>query len=64
LIDTEVLAKADRLGYSIKQLGVSHLPRLAGEQSGGSFRVILRAFKELFQLRRHIVQTVPRRRAG
>ena len=60
LIDTEVLAKADRLGYSIRQLGVSHLPRLAGEQSGGSFRVILRAFKELFQLRRHILQTVPR----
>ncbi len=63
LIDTEVLAKADRLGYRIRQLGVSHLPRLAGEQSGGSFRVILRAFKELFQLRRHIVQTVPRRRS-
>ena len=56
LIDTEMLAKARRLGYSIGQLGVHHYPRLAGEQSGANLRVIARAFKELFKLRRHIMK--------
>ena len=56
LIDTEMLAKARRLGYSIGQIGVHHYPRLAGEQSGANLRVILRAFKELFKLRRHIIK--------
>ncbi|MFH1747394.1 MAG: glycosyltransferase family 2 protein [Planctomycetota bacterium] len=54
LIDTEILAKARNLGYSIAQLGVHHYPRTAGEQTGANLRVILRAFKELFKLRRHI----------
>lgn len=56
LIDTEMLAKARRLGYSIGQIGVHHYPRTAGEQSGANLRVILRAFKELFKLRRHIIK--------
>jgi glycosyltransferase involved in cell wall biosynthesis len=57
LIDTEVLARAKRLGYSIGQVGVHHYPRTAGEQSGANLRVILRAFKELFVLRKEIRQT-------
>ena len=59
LIDTEMLAKARRLGYSIGQVGVHHYPRTAGEQSGANIRVILRAFKELVQLRRHIIKGSP-----
>jgi glycosyltransferase involved in cell wall biosynthesis len=54
LIDTEMLAKARNLGLSIGQTGVHHYPRLAGEQSGANLRVILRAFKELFKLRKQI----------
>jgi glycosyltransferase involved in cell wall biosynthesis len=54
LIDTEMLAKARNLGYSIAQLGVHHYPRTAGQQTGANFRVILRAFKELFGLYRQI----------
>jgi len=54
LIDTEILARATRNGYSIVQKGVHHYPRTAGEQSGASLRVIFRAFKELFQLHRRI----------
>jgi glycosyltransferase involved in cell wall biosynthesis len=54
LIDTEILARATRKGYSIVQKGVYHYPRTAGEQSGASLRVIFRAFKELFQLHRRI----------
>jgi len=56
LIDTEMLAKARNMGLSIGQTGVRHLPRTAGEQTGANLGVILRAFKELFKLRRHIKQ--------
>ncbi len=50
LIDAEILARAKRRGYSIVQKGVHHYPRRAGEQSGANLRVIIRAFRELFQL--------------
>jgi len=50
LIDTEILARAGRKGYSIVQQGVHHYRRKAGEQSGANLRVIGRAFKELLQL--------------
>ena len=55
LIDTEILARAQRAGYRLVQRGVHHYPRLAGRQSGANLRVILRAFKELFQLRKKIL---------
>jgi glycosyltransferase involved in cell wall biosynthesis len=51
LIDTEILAKARAKGYTITEVGVSHFPRVAGEQTGAKLSVILRAFKELFALR-------------
>ncbi len=58
LIDTEILARAKRLGYTIGQTGVHHYARTAGEQSGANLGVILRAFKELFKLRGDIRRTV------
>jgi len=61
LIDTEVLSRAKRLGYTIGQVGVHHYPRTAGEQSGANLRVILRAFKELFLLNAQIRRTAPRK---
>ncbi len=64
LIDTEMLAKATYMGYRIGEIGVHHCPRTAGRQTGANLRVILRAFKELFQLQRHICEStsrVPRR---
>ena len=57
LIDTEVLARAKRLGYTIGQTGVHHYARTAGEQTGANPGVILRAFKELFKLRGDIRRT-------
>ena len=57
LIDAEILARARRVGYRIAQCGVHHYPRTAGEQSGANLAVILRAFKELFKLRRDIART-------
>lgn len=59
LIDTEMLAKARRLGYTIGQFGVHHYPRTAGTQTGANVRVILRAFRELFRLYGQIRATTP-----
>jgi len=55
LIDTEILARAARKGYRITQRGVHHYPRTAGQQTGANLRVIVRAFRELWQLRRRIL---------
>ena len=54
LIDTEILARAIRKGYSVTQKPVHHYPRTAGEQTGANIMVILRAFAELFKLHRNI----------
>lgn len=54
LIDTEILARAIRKGYSITQKGVHHYQRTAGKQTGANLKVILRAFKELFELHKQI----------
>ncbi len=54
LIDAEILARAARKGYRIIQKGVHHYPRTAGVQTGAKWRVILRAFKELFELQGRI----------
>ncbi len=56
LIDTEILARAVRKGYRIEQRGVHHFARTSGEPSGANWRVVVRAFKELFQLRQRIVR--------
>jgi glycosyltransferase involved in cell wall biosynthesis len=57
LIDTEILARAQRKGYTIAQIGVHHYPRMSGQSSGGNIKVIIRAFKELFKLRKQIMKT-------
>lgn len=54
LIDTEILAKATRMGCRITQTGVHHYPRMAGSSTGANLRVILCAFRELFKLHRQI----------
>jgi len=50
MISTELLARAKKLGYIFKEVGVHHYPRTAGTQTGANIKVILRAFKELFKL--------------
>jgi glycosyltransferase involved in cell wall biosynthesis len=51
MISTEMVVKTLQNGARLKELGVHHRPRAAGEQSGASPRVIGRAFLELVQLR-------------
>lgn len=50
MISTELMARLAARGAKVKEVGVHHLPRLAGEQSGANLRVITRAFRELFAL--------------
>ncbi len=50
----ELLVKARRLGFRVKELPVSHFPRTAGRPTGARPGVIARAFKELFQLWRNL----------
>lgn len=50
----ELLIKARALGYAIKELPVGHFPRTAGSPTGARPAVIIRAFQELFRLRRNL----------
>jgi glycosyltransferase involved in cell wall biosynthesis len=50
LLNTEILALARRQGATLAEVGVEHYPRPAGEQSGGSPRVVLRAVREIAAL--------------
>ncbi len=52
----EFLVKAKRAGFRIVEEPVSHRSRPAGEATGARLDVILRAFKELFQLKRRMHQ--------
>jgi glycosyltransferase involved in cell wall biosynthesis len=49
-LSAEMLAKARRLHARFAELPVRHLPRRAGASTGGSARVLLRAFAELARL--------------
>lgn len=54
LISAEMLRKLMDRHATIWQVGVSHYPRIAGQQSGASLKVIIRMFAELFRLRGRI----------
>jgi glycosyltransferase involved in cell wall biosynthesis len=54
LINAELLGKAMRAGARVVEVGVDHLPRRAGVPTGGRPDVILRALRELVQLRAEI----------
>jgi uncharacterized membrane protein YbhN (UPF0104 family) len=59
LIDAEIIARAVRAGCRLATVPVGHRPRIAGRQTGANVKVIARAFKELFRLRKEIRQTPP-----
>lgn len=54
MINTELLSLAVQRGMQIKEVPVSHFPRVAGRQTGAKLRVILRAFRELLAMRRRL----------
>lgn len=63
MISTELLVRATARGARIEEVGVHHLPRLAGQSSGARPRVILNAFRELAALH-HGLHATPRTQVG
>jgi cellulose synthase/poly-beta-1,6-N-acetylglucosamine synthase-like glycosyltransferase len=59
MINTELLAKFARMDVSIAQVPVGHFPRQKGKATGANVRVILRAFRELFQLYHQVRRWTP-----
>ena len=47
----ELLTRAQQEGMRIKEVPVSHFPRSAGKQTGANLKVIIKAFRELFEMR-------------
>ncbi len=53
MISTELLLRARRSGYRIVEVDVRHHPRRSGHATGADPRVVVRAFAELWRLRRN-----------
>ena len=53
-INTELLVKMKLSGARVKEVGVSHRPRLFGTQTGGNPKVVVKAFVELLKLWREL----------
>jgi glycosyltransferase involved in cell wall biosynthesis len=52
MVSTELLVKMQKEGFTFREVGVFHSPRRHGKSTGGNPRVIFKAFKELYRLRR------------
>jgi len=53
-VNSEILIRAQKHGFRLKEVPVSHYPRLAGRGSGAHLKTIYRAFHELFKLYREL----------
>jgi glycosyltransferase involved in cell wall biosynthesis len=51
MISTELVVRAVAAGAIVREVGVHHLPRVAGESSGANPRVVIKAFRELGRVR-------------
>ena len=50
-LSAELLIKLRARGTRVAQVGVTHYPRVAGQNTGASFRKILRTFRDIARLR-------------
>jgi len=57
LASAELLIKIKKKGYKIIQKGVNHYPRKAGVQTGAQLWVVMRMFKELWKLRKKLLNS-------
>lgn len=53
-INSEILIRAKKKGFTIKEVGVTHYPRQWGTQTGANLKVIVGTFRELFELRKEL----------
>jgi len=54
MINAEILIRAMKKGYKMKEVGINHYPRQWGTQTGGNLRVIIRAFRDLYKMRKEL----------
>jgi glycosyltransferase involved in cell wall biosynthesis len=56
LFNTELYFKAQRCGYTVRQIGVEHHARRAGRRSGGRLIPVLRAVRDIIRLRGRLLR--------
>jgi len=54
LVSAELLIKAKKAGFRMREAGVHHYPRVSGTQTGANLKVILRTFREIVALWRQL----------
>jgi len=54
MVNTELMVRIARGGYSVVELGVTHYPRMAGKARGAKFRVIFTALRELRSMHKRL----------
>ena len=47
-VDAEILIKADKLKYKIKEIGANHIARKHGKATGGNLKVIYKQLSDVF----------------
>lgn len=60
LIDAELIVKAINHGFVVQQIGLDYFPRVMGESTLSSPKIILKIFRELFALYGDMRRRVPR----
>ncbi|MFQ6104068.1 MAG: glycosyltransferase family 2 protein [Candidatus Glassbacteria bacterium] len=53
-VNSEILLRATRMGYSLKEVPVTHFPRLNGKAKGARPRIIIKALHELSKMYREL----------
>lgn len=56
MVNTELMVRIARAGFSVVELGVSHYPRTAGKARGANLRVIWTALREVRRMRRRLAE--------
>lgn len=54
MVNTEILVRALREGFTVKEVPVRHFPRYFGTPTGANPRVVLKAFRELWKIYRKV----------
>lgn len=61
-IDAEIMLKANLLGYTATEVGVTHLPRVDGISTGARPSVILRTFREIYEYRKEYIAEMKKKK--
>ncbi len=56
MVNTELMVRIARAGFSVVELGVTHYPRTAGKARGANLRVIFTAIREVRRMRRRLAE--------